>query len=80
MRQVIAGELASDPDKYNEAFLGRPNAEYCNWIKKPESWGGVAESCSKRVPDGYSRLIPKEVMTVHDGVAKTINIATVYAL
>ncbi|XP_046683946.1 ubiquitin thioesterase OTU1 [Homalodisca vitripennis] len=43
MRQVIAGELASDPDKYNEAFLGRPNAEYCNWIKKPESWGGAIE-------------------------------------
>uniref|UniRef100_A0A1B6GCP4 Ubiquitin thioesterase OTU n=1 Tax=Cuerna arida TaxID=1464854 RepID=A0A1B6GCP4_9HEMI len=43
MRKVIAGELASDPDKYNEAILGRPNADYRAWIKKPESWGGAIE-------------------------------------
>uniref|UniRef100_A0A1B6MJL6 Ubiquitin thioesterase OTU n=1 Tax=Graphocephala atropunctata TaxID=36148 RepID=A0A1B6MJL6_9HEMI len=43
MREVIAAVLESDIEKYNEAFLGRPNAEYCAWIKKPTSWGGAIE-------------------------------------
>lgn len=24
-------------------MLGRPNAEYCEWIRKPASWGGAIE-------------------------------------
>lgn len=24
-------------------MLGRPNAEYCEWIRKSESWGGAIE-------------------------------------
>lgn len=30
-------------ETYNEAMLGRPNAEYCEWIRKPASWGGAIE-------------------------------------
>ncbi|KAG8261307.1 aminotransferase [Homalodisca vitripennis] len=41
MRKLIAAEIAKDHDTYNEAFLGRPNADYCAWILKPESWGGL---------------------------------------
>ncbi|OIW02872.1 hypothetical protein TanjilG_29648 [Lupinus angustifolius] len=43
LRQVIAATVASDPDKFSEAFLGKPNAEYCSWILDPEKWGGAIE-------------------------------------
>ncbi|CAH2241820.1 ubiquitin thioesterase OTU1 [Pararge aegeria] len=43
MRQIIAMEVASDHDTYNEAMLGKPNAEYCAWIQQPSSWGGAIE-------------------------------------
>ena len=38
--QVIAATVISDPEKYNEAFLGKPNEEYSQWILDPEKWGG----------------------------------------
>lgn len=43
MRQIIAMEVASDHETYNEGMLGRPNAEYCAWIQQPSSWGGAIE-------------------------------------
>nr|GMD53202.1 stress response protein NST1-like [Ipomoea batatas] len=43
LRQVIAAAVASDPTKYSEAFLGKPNQEYCEWILNPEKWGGAIE-------------------------------------
>ncbi|KAL8098634.1 OVARIAN TUMOR DOMAIN-containing deubiquitinating enzyme 2 [Apium graveolens] len=43
LRQVIAATVASDPKKYSEAFLGKPNEEYCAWILNSEKWGGAIE-------------------------------------
>ncbi|KAJ0178998.1 hypothetical protein K1T71_005773 [Dendrolimus kikuchii] len=43
MRQIIAAEVASDLETYNEAMLGKPNSEYCMWIQQPSSWGGAIE-------------------------------------
>lgn len=43
MRELIAGIVMSDPDTYNEAFLGKNNASYCKWIMNRESWGGAIE-------------------------------------
>ncbi|KAJ7960771.1 ubiquitin thioesterase OTU1-like [Quillaja saponaria] len=43
LRQVIAATVASDPEKYSEAFLGKPNVQYCNWIIDSEKWGGAIE-------------------------------------
>ncbi|XP_031278781.1 OVARIAN TUMOR DOMAIN-containing deubiquitinating enzyme 2-like isoform X1 [Pistacia vera] len=43
LRQVIAATVASDPVKYSEAFLGKPNEEYCSWIQDSEKWGGAIE-------------------------------------
>lgn len=40
MLKVIAAVVASDPGKYTEAFLGKPNNEYCAWIQDPDKWGG----------------------------------------
>lgn len=43
MRDIIAQHVASDLETYNEAFLGKPNAEYVDWIRHPDSWGGAIE-------------------------------------
>lgn len=43
LRQVIAATVSSDPVKYNEAFLGKPNEEYSSWILDSEKWGGAIE-------------------------------------
>lgn len=38
---MIAATVASDPEKYSEAILGKPNEDYCAWIMNPEKWGGL---------------------------------------
>lgn len=43
MRKIIATQVAEDPVSYNDAVLGKPNAEYCEWIQRSESWGGAIE-------------------------------------
>ena len=43
LRCIIADAVAEDPVTYSEAFLGRPNEEYCIWIKDESSWGGAIE-------------------------------------
>lgn len=43
MRELIAGFVMSDPDTYNEGFLGRTNDKYCEWIQNAASWGGAIE-------------------------------------
>ncbi|GFP94107.1 ubiquitin thioesterase otu1 [Phtheirospermum japonicum] len=53
--KVIAATVASDPDKYSEAFLGKTNEEYCAWILNPEKWGGAIELAI--LADYYGREI-----------------------
>ncbi|GLH03117.1 hypothetical protein R5R35_007690 [Gryllus longicercus] len=43
MRQIIAETVAGDSGTYSEAILGQPNHSYCEWILKPDSWGGAIE-------------------------------------
>lgn len=43
MREIIAKEVENDREAYNEAILGKPNAEYVLWIQQPETWGGAIE-------------------------------------
>ncbi|XP_012934049.1 ubiquitin thioesterase OTU1 [Heterocephalus glaber] len=43
MRRLIAQIVASDPDFYSEAILGKTNQEYCDWIKRDDTWGGAIE-------------------------------------
>lgn len=38
---MIAATVASDPEKYSEAILGKSNQDYCAWIMNPEKWGGL---------------------------------------
>ena len=41
LRELVAGIIMSDPDKYSTAMLGRSNEQYTEWIMKDESWGGT---------------------------------------
>lgn len=43
MRELVAKEIKSNPDQYNEAVLERSNSSYCDWILKDTSWGGGIE-------------------------------------
>ena len=43
LRDVISRTVESNPELYNEAFLGKPTKEYAKWIMKDESWGGAIE-------------------------------------
>lgn len=43
MREIIGQHVSNDLETYNEAILAKPNSEYCEWIQKPESWGGAIE-------------------------------------
>jgi ubiquitin thioesterase OTU1 len=40
LRQQVANHVLSHPEEFNEAVLERPPLAYCEWIQKPESWGG----------------------------------------
>lgn len=42
-RGIIAEAVAADPEEFSEAVLGKPNQEYCRWIKDPQKWGGAIE-------------------------------------
>lgn len=44
MREIIQATVSGDKDKYSEAFLGRENQEYCDWIITREAWGGAIEA------------------------------------
>lgn len=43
MRQLVANIIASQPEEYSDAILGKPVKEYCKWIVDPSSWGGAIE-------------------------------------
>jgi len=43
MREVCATVVRLDADKYSEAYLGRENEAYCEWIMRKDSWGGAIE-------------------------------------
>lgn len=43
LREIIANIVLQDPVTYSEAFLGKPNKEYCKWIRDNNSWGGGIE-------------------------------------
>lgn len=43
MREIIAQHVSNDKESFNEAILGKPNQDYCDWIRKSSSWGGAIE-------------------------------------
>ncbi|XP_063274246.1 ubiquitin thioesterase OTU1 isoform X2 [Prinia subflava] len=43
LRNLIAQIVASDPERYCEAVLGKSNRDYCEWIRREDAWGGAIE-------------------------------------
>lgn len=43
MRKIIAETVASDKLRFDDAFLGQSNTDYCNWILDDNNWGGAIE-------------------------------------
>ncbi|CAO3574679.1 unnamed protein product [Mortierella alpina] len=43
LRQIVAQVIQANPDAYPDVVLGRPRQEYCEWIKRENSWGGAIE-------------------------------------
>ncbi|PXF42411.1 Ubiquitin thioesterase OTU1 [Gracilariopsis chorda] len=43
LRTIVKDAVAAQPELYSEAFLGRSNAQYQQWIMDANSWGGAIE-------------------------------------
>jgi ubiquitin thioesterase OTU1 len=43
MRELIAVEIQTNSDFYNEAILEKNPMEYCSWIMQNDTWGGGVE-------------------------------------
>ncbi|KAF9361464.1 hypothetical protein BGX34_007125 [Mortierella sp. NVP85] len=43
LRQIVADAVETNPEEYTDVVLGRSRNEYCDWIKKENSWGGAIE-------------------------------------
>lgn len=43
IRPLIASIVASDPARFDKAFLEKSNEEYVQWLLNPDSWGGAIE-------------------------------------
>jgi len=43
LRELIASHIAAEQETYSEAVLGKPSSAYCDWLLKPDSWGGAIE-------------------------------------
>ncbi|KEP62232.1 UNVERIFIED_CONTAM: OTU family cysteine protease [Hammondia hammondi] len=43
LRDLVACVIASDPESFSSAILGKPRQEYIHWISEPTSWGGYVE-------------------------------------
>ena len=44
MRDIIAAAVSSDKGRFSEAILGKANEDYCDWIRKKDTWGGAIEA------------------------------------
>jgi len=44
LRQIVASYIASEPEKYNEAYLDMSNEKYQKWIVNEKNWGGAIEA------------------------------------
>jgi len=43
LRELVAVEIQSNPELYNEAVLEKKPEEYCDWIMRDDTWGGGIE-------------------------------------
>jgi len=43
LRRVVRDCILNNPFEFNDAILGKPAKEYCDWIMRDDSWGGSLE-------------------------------------
>lgn len=43
LRSLVCTRILQDPERFNEAYLGKKVSAYVDWIRKPSSWGGAIE-------------------------------------
>lgn len=43
LRDIVASVVEANPHTYDEVVLGRAPANYCEWIRKDDAWGGAIE-------------------------------------
>ncbi|GAM89343.1 hypothetical protein ANO11243_073800 [Dothideomycetidae sp. 11243] len=83
LRSTVAQRIQADPDTFSAAVLGKPPDDYCEWIQRPESWGGGIEMsilsqefdveiCSLNVQDGRVDVFndgrPRRIIVVYSGI------------
>ena len=62
LRKLIARCVSSDPQTYNNVFLGRANSDYCNWILDKENWGGNTDDNNNCI---YNKILDCDWFPVH---------------
>ncbi|KAH0987346.1 hypothetical protein GBA52_014523 [Prunus armeniaca] len=65
LRQVIAATVASDPTMCSDAFLGKPNEEYCAWILDSQKWGGLLKI--NKLSFSYEKYSERALL-IYDGL------------
>ena len=64
IRQLAATCISQNLDIYNEAFLGKSNQEYCQWLRDKQHWGG---KIVKDIPQtGRSPRGKSEILNVNE--------------
>lgn len=43
LRVECVDHIRANPEKFNELYLGKSHAEYCEWLMQDSSWGGEIE-------------------------------------
>ncbi|KAJ1728992.1 ubiquitin-specific protease otu1 [Coemansia sp. Benny D160-2] len=43
LREIVSECIREDPEQFNEAMLGMPVNQYCEWIENSNNWGGGIE-------------------------------------
>ncbi|KAI5806234.1 hypothetical protein EDC01DRAFT_609621 [Geopyxis carbonaria] len=66
LRQLIAGTIQENQDKYSEAVLEQKPDGYCEWIKMESSWGGGIEL------EIFASFFEMEITTIDVGTGNVI--------
>ncbi|KAF2148857.1 OTU-domain-containing protein [Myriangium duriaei CBS 260.36] len=83
LRSMVAQRIQADPTTFSPAVLDKPPDDYCEWIQRPDSWGGGielsilsqefdVEIVSLSVQDGRADVFndgrPRRVVVVYSGI------------
>ncbi|KAI1316265.1 hypothetical protein EDD11_010173 [Mortierella claussenii] len=69
LRQIVAQAIEANPDTYPDVVLGRSRKDYCDWIRKENSWGGAIELAifSDHYKTGMAHVLTHATERMQDG-------------